>query len=143
MDVTESYKEALSVEGPWILDVCLDFFSCRDPFAGIPLNESRLTGPLPSGGCDDVEDCVKAVDAFEAALRPTASNPPAMVTVARSARRLLRRRWSTSSSGASLMPSAVCMATRASAATSAGGWRSTRAKFQGRFPRRGSGRGKF
>ena len=41
LDVTESYKEALSVEGPWILDVCLDFFSCRDPFAGIPLNESR------------------------------------------------------------------------------------------------------
>ena len=66
--------------------MCLDFFSCRDPFAGVPLNESRLTGPLPSGGCDDVEDLGEAVDAFEAALLCTKSNPPALVTVARSAR---------------------------------------------------------
>ena len=52
------------------------------PVRRYPLNESGLTGPLPSGGCDDVEDCVKAVDAFEEALLLYKIEPPALTVAA-------------------------------------------------------------
>ena len=72
--------------GPWVLDICLDYFSCRDPFASDPDSTlARRCGPLPFGGAETAADALAAVGALEAALRATADRPPRLVTVARSA----------------------------------------------------------
>jgi hypothetical protein len=86
LDVLVDQRAAFSsIDKVWVLDICLDYFACCDPFAGVPLTESRLTGPLPAGGCADLEECARSVDTFENELRRTAAHPPALVTVARSA----------------------------------------------------------
>ena len=69
--------------GAWVLDVCLDYFACRDPFAGAPPG-GRLCDPLPAGGAATADEAAAAVAALEAALAPTAARPPALVTIARS-----------------------------------------------------------
>lgn len=72
--------------GAWILDVCLDYFACLDPFVHAP--ESNLAprcGQLPAGGAATRDEASAAVRAFGAGLEATRANPPCLITVARSA----------------------------------------------------------
>ena len=70
------------VQGPWILDVCLDYFACLDPFEG--RIDERRQSPLPVGGATDPNDV--DVRVLTDLLERSKTTPCSVITIARSAR---------------------------------------------------------
>jgi len=66
--------ETHTVQQCWVLDVCLDYFSCANPLQQ-PEQPEHISTP---------EEIVAMLAAFQAALMPLRSNPPKFCIIARS-----------------------------------------------------------